>query len=714
MSDHELFLGWTPSAPAAPPGPSLSPARALPAVLPVSGPSLPVHVPEEVRQDTLRYDSSVANPYTRLGTWADKGAAGRPNTAAFPLTDEELLILHALNGIARRIVELPAYRATRKGWSVPDIPASEDKRLDTWAVCRRAIAMARLWGGAAVLMVTEDDIPRGRFRRDPEGWLQQPLDLRRVGALKTLQVFDAFEAEPWEYDEDVFSPTFRQPRIWRIYSQRWFGLVHASRIAWFRGNERPPSQAREAAWARNRMPDDGVLQVGWDALRRLTETMNAGSVLAAEFKEAILKLGGLASKSASDQADAVDRRLEIIAEGRDLLGLTVIGDGDAYESRIHNPAGFTQLTEPMMRMVAADYGWPQSLLFGDGPGGLATDDRGGRDQERQIYSDCQESNRPPIMRLYEVQYAAQDGPTGGRAPDEWDITFAPLDEPDEKTVAEVRRTVAETDEINIRSGIYGPEVPARQRYGRDGFQIDLRDIPVPDPEARMRRELEHAQQLQQALEGGGDPGRGGGDPGAAGGDRRQQSRNREEDEAADAEARADASGDGTVIVVPTPEPPAALRRAVEEAIGQSLRIPSNPAHVTVLYLGEGMEAEAVAEVVGAVEAEALDTEPHTLRAPVVRSFPPGPDGTPVIVEFEEAWQLMRLNERLLRRLAHLITARQFRRFRAHITLGYAAEPLSAEAMTALAALPAPELGVSVVVLEVRSAEEVVGTVQVGG
>lgn len=641
-----------------------------------------------------REDSSIANPVTLLGTWADKGSVARPNASAFPLTDEELLILYTLNGIARRIVELPAYRATRKGWSCPDVPATEDKRLDTWAVCRRAIAMARLWGGAPVLMVTEDDIPRGRFRRDPYQWLQQPLDLQRVGQLRTLQVFDAFEAEPWIYDEDMFSPTYRQPLLWRISSRRWFGLVHASRIAWFRGNERPPSQSEDGLWARNRMPDDSVLQVGWDALRRLTETMNAGSVLAMEFKEAVLKLAGLANKSTSDQADAVDRRLEIIAQGRDLLGLTVIGEGDSYESRTHSPAGFTQLTDPMMRMTAADYGWPQSTLFGDGPGGLATDDKGGRDQERQIWSDCQEQNRGPICRIYEVLYASQDGPTGGQAPEDWDLTFHPLDEPDEETVAKVRKTVAETDEINIRSGIYTPAVVAEQRYGSDGFTLEIRDVPIPstDPELEAALEAERRQQEQA--------GRGG------------ESEGEERDDALE-EWHLDANGDGTLVVVPAPEPPVELLARVEEAIGQRLRRPSNPAHITVIYLGEGLAPEAISEVVGAVEAEAVETRPHTLRQPALRAFAPGTDGTPVVVEFEDAWDLSYANERLLRRLAHRITARQHRKYRGHLTLGYAEQPLTAEALTRLAELKV-ELAISVVVLEVRNADESVTTVQVGG
>lgn len=715
MSDHELFLGWAPSSPAVPPAVAPAPAspgplgRALPAVLPVSAAALPV------RQDTidgatvLRYDSSIANPYTRLGTTADKGAAGRPNSAAWPLTDEELLILHALNGIARRIVELPAYRATRKGWTVPDIPATEDKRLDTWAVCRRAIALARLWGGAAVLMVTEDDVPRRfrpRYGGDPYLWLQQPLDLRRVGKLRTLQVFDAFEAEPWLYDEDILSPTFRQPLLWRISSNRWFGLVHASRIAWFRGNERPPSQARDGVWARNRMPDDSVLQVGWDSLRRLVETMNAGSVLAAEFKEAVIKLAGLAGKATGDQAELVDQRLEIMAEGRDLLGVTVIGDGDSYESKIHNPSGFTQLSEPMMRMAAADFGWPQSLLFGDGPGGLATDDKGGREQERQIMSDVQEQHRGPILRLYEVQYAAQDGPTRGITPPEWDIEFAPLDEPDEKAQAEVLKIVAETDEINIRSGVYGPQTVAEQRYSAEGFVLELRDIPIPDPDAEADKEIERAERLLAARAA---------PPAGGGADRRRGSADPTEDDEIDAEARADAAGDGTVIVVPAPEPPAALVAQVEQAIGQTLRRPSNPAHVTILYLGEGMEPDAVAEVVAAVEAEALETQPHTLRQPLLRAFPPGPDGVPVILQLEDAWDLARLNERLLRRLAHLITARQFRRYQPHVTLGYAAAPLTAEAQAALVQLKLPEgLAVPVVVVEIRNADEVVATVQIGG
>src|SRR5688572_20379937 len=91
---------------------------------------------------------SVANPLTGLGGWNDKGAAGRPNPWLLPLSDDELRTLYASNGVARRIVDIVPSRATRRGWTAPDIDATEHKRLRAWARTREAMQMARLHGGA--------------------------------------------------------------------------------------------------------------------------------------------------------------------------------------------------------------------------------------------------------------------------------------------------------------------------------------------------------------------------------------------------------------------------------------------------------------------------------------------------------------------------------------------------------------------------------------
>lgn len=642
---------------------------------------------------TRRDSASIFNEITGLGGDRDKGAVARPNTAILPLTDEELRVLFGHNGVSRRIVELPAERATRKGWSVPDIPATEDERLHTWERVCDAMTWARLYGGSALLLVTEDDVPRA-FRGNPQQWLLQPLDLRRVGKLHAIHAFDAFEAWPLHYSKDLRDPGFRGPLFWQFASDTFYGTVHASRVAWFRGHKRPPSEM-QGGWARsNRMPDDSVLQVVWDEVRRLSETAQGGAALAHGIRESIMKIAGLEALTTSDQASELNARISLMQRTLSLLGIAVMGESDEYETRTHSPSGFDGLMTAAWDMLGAATGWPQVVLRGQTPGGLSTDDQSGREGMRQVISGWQERCRSPIEYVYRVLYASQDGPTGGVIPTEWSLEFAPLDEPSAMEVAELRAKVAEMDVAYISAGVFTPEDVILSRF-QEAWSLEMLPVEVPDEDEQLEAQMEGARLAMEAVA-------------AAEGEEGEEEEGLQEDS-----YRLDA-GDGTVVVVPAAEPPSALRAAVETAIGQRLRIPTNPAHVTVLYLGEGLPDEAVSEVSAAVAAEAMEVVPTSLRMPVVRAFPHGSDGTPVVVELEDAYALAYLNERLLRRLAHVVTSRQHRRYRAHLTLGYAAEPLSAEALTKLSELKAGELVVPVVVLEVRTAGGPVAQVQVGG
>jgi len=462
-------------------------------LLGLSRPTLALPGPAETRADS---GGSVANPITGLGGGLDKGTSARPNPYVLALSDRELRALHTHNGMARRIVELLPNRATRRGWSCPDIPPAEDKRLRTWARAAEAMTMARLLGGAAVLMVTEDDVPAG-IRSRPWDWLREPLDLQRIGKLHALHVFDASEALPMSWESSLASPGWRLPALWHLTSSTtgWTATVHASRLLHFRGARRPPSEL-QSSWGRpNTMPDDSVLQAVWDEIRRLSETMAGGAVLAQELRESVLKVSGLANKLAGNEAAQVQARVSFMARTRSLLNMVLIGENDEYHTRSSPPTGFKDLSESAQAMLTTVLGWPRSMLTGEAPGGLSTDDASGLERERQIISDYQEQHREPLEALYTVAYAAQDGPTRGQVPAEWELSFAPLDEPKELEIAELRHKVAETDAIYLDRGVYGPDSVAESRFGGDGWSLDMEPVPVPDPvddaavQAAVEREL---------------------------------------------------------------------------------------------------------------------------------------------------------------------------------------------------------------------------------
>jgi phage-related protein (TIGR01555 family) len=669
-----------------------------------SGPVVVAAIPEappfppsplvHVRQD------STANPWTGLGDpTRDKGSVARPNVLERALTQDELLALWDNGGLARRMIELLPDRAIRRGWSVPDVPTEEEERLHLYDQVAEAWKMGDLWGGALLLMVTEDDVP-AMFRAPGEEWrwLQEPLNPARVGKLHALQVYDAREAVPFRFDGDIRSPNYRQPLLWQLMDRGVGGigrpvLVHHSRVLWFRGAKRPPSQVGRARWGTGTMPDNSILQAVWAEVRRLTETQQGGAILAMEIRQKVLKVANLEKKVTGDQSDAFKARMSLTQKLMGILGVLVIGEGDEYDSRSNATTGWKDLSDGAWDALAAARGWPKVVLRGDAPSGLNTDGASAWQSFHQTVSDAQERRRSLLNRLYTVIYSAQDGPTRGKVPKRWAISFHPLDEPSQKDLADVRERMARVDQIYVGLGAYTVREVVERRLGRDGFVLDMPNLPIPDPDAMAEQAIERAERMRQALEGGGDPGAGG-DP--------------EEGEREDW-LHLDAEG-SCWVMVPAADP--GLRAAVEAAIGQRLEVEDDP-HTTVLYLGESLPDEAVAEVVEVTTEEAASAEPHILQHGTLRAFPPGPGGVPIVIEFEDGWGLERLNGRLLRRLAHRVTARQHKRFRCHITVGYAPEPLSPEAQTKLLGVDVSAIRVPVAQLQVLNAGAVVTIVQVG-
>lgn len=645
-----------------------------------SAPRAPAPTPHAAPATEARLDG-VYNAFTGLGGQYDKGAASRPSTSVNPLTDQELRASYLYSGLPRRIVDVLPQKATRKGWSAPDVPSKEEDRLRVWERYCEGMTLARLYGGAVGLMVTDDDVPPA-FRARPEMWMREPLDLKRVGALRALHVFDALECRPWLFDEDLRSPGYRSPALWSISTGRRDLVVHSSRVIWFRGARRPTSELR-GGWRRaNSMPDDSILQAVWEEVARLLTVAQGGSILALELREAIVKVSGLAGIQASDQKAAFDARMRAMMTARSLLGLVILGENDHYESRSNNPQGWDKLHEGMVTLLCAALGWPRVMLTGEAPGGLSTDDKSGLERERQLVSDYQERHRPEITRLYEVLYASQDGPTGGQIPDEWTVTFAPLNEPTDAETAELRLKTAQMDVAYINAGVYTPEEIARQRFGPDGWRLDLEEVEVVDLEAETERAIEAAR-AELAAQGGNvatppDP------------------------------ERSDA-GDGWIVVVPVAD--LGLTSAVEEAIGQRLTVENVP-HITVLYLGSSLPPEAPYEIGDVVADEARLVERETIDEGELGAFPPGSDGTPIVLHLEEEC-LDRLNGALLRRLAHLVTARQYARYRPHVTIGYAPAPLSTEALSRLAAIDTSGIRIPVASLEVLGPDGYVSTFTVG-
>lgn len=439
------------------------------------GPRQPVRTTRHERRDSLY------NNLTNMGTAGDKSAVARPNPFVRPLDDEELRALFNHDGIARRIVDILPEYSTREAWAVEGVDPQEEKRLQLVSRVQEAMTLAQLYGGAAMLLVTVDDIPR-KWRSRPEDWLTQPLELDRVEELAAVHVFDTFEAHPLHEERDITNVDYRAPAYWSIGSEAFYGTVHASRVVQFVGRLRIPSER----WSRagfqsggifNRQQNVSYLQAVYDQIRYLSETMQGGAILAQELQKSIYKISGLDAITNGDQQSNLMTRLAAAQRASGVLGATAIGAEDDFMHVAGTPSGFRDLSEGAMQMLSFVTGIPQAIWFGEAPAGLSTDGDSAWKGFRQKISSYQEYNRSQIERIYQVMGSAKATP-GTIDPKDVSLVFHPLDEPTNLELAESRLRNAQADSIEIENGVLGPE-EVRQRYTDDrGYRMEL--DPLPD------------------------------------------------------------------------------------------------------------------------------------------------------------------------------------------------------------------------------------------
>ncbi len=426
---------------------------------------------------------SIANSLSGLGGENDKGTAARPS-ARHALSMSELSILWQQNGYAKRYVALPASDATRKGAKIVDETtdaqpmSDEDRRLNVWAHVGEADTWARLYGGSILVPTLEEDIPAAYASR-PAEWLRQPLDLTRIRRVKSLVVYDRWQATPFDFDRNVSSPRFREASMWSLPDGK---IVHASRVIYFAGARLPPT-LRET----NGGFDDSVLEGPWDKLRNKESIDQGAALLAQELKLNVVSVDGLADAGTNDQAAAFSTRMRLLAAGKSLLNLIVLGKGETFQTLATPISGFKELDENAMGALCAVTGFPRTKLFGESPGGLQASGEGQAQLWAILVSAHQNDDlREPCTRLYTILYAQKQGPTQGVIPAKWRLEWLPLDEPSGKVLAETREVVARTDQTYIDAGVYTAEDVARSRFGKKGWQPDILPVhaPVEDPAAR--------------------------------------------------------------------------------------------------------------------------------------------------------------------------------------------------------------------------------------
>ncbi len=393
--------------------------------------------------------------------------------------------IYAGDDMAAKIVDILPDESCREGFALTgidkdqaEILMSKAEQIGLVAKFNKAWKMARQYGGAGALLITDD-----------MGNLEAPM--RSNAFLKGITPLSMWElyAQFSDMDLSILSTGYFTPKVYTYQPRVSHGSddaqpmqrIHASRVIRFDGVPLPRRQSIKAMyWG------DSVLNRLMTAIRNYQLSHDAASATLQDFRIAIFKIKDLASKIASDDDDAIIKRMELVNMSRSVARAVMIdADGEDFEYKMSTLSGVNELLDKVENKLVAGTNIPRTILLGESPTGMGGSGRHEQENWYDYVANQQEVYfKPKLMQAFKMM-AFEAGIDFTNL----NIEFNPLWQMDQKETAELRKMTAETDAIYIDRGVVDPEEISMSRFGGDKYSVeteidkDLRAEPQLTPEA---------------------------------------------------------------------------------------------------------------------------------------------------------------------------------------------------------------------------------------
>lgn len=294
------------------------------------------------------------------------------------IPDDVLTMVYEGNGLFAKIIDTPAEEAIKHGFTLKDVSDQnvEDfyvealDELDWEEIAMTAIRWARLFGGSIAVMLINDG-----------GRLEDPLNWRNIKSIDDIRVYERAIVQPdyqsmYSYDpSDPFrtrGSRLGMPEFYQVTSRYGNFTVHDSRCLVFQ-NGILPENATNSLYQLWGIPEYVRIR---RALKDAELAHESAPKLLDRSVQAIYKMHGLSSLLATEQGEnQVLRRLQVIDMARGMLNSLVIdAEGEDYDFKTFQFSGITDVVSASCNMLSAITSIPQTILFGQGVGGMSSTD----------------------------------------------------------------------------------------------------------------------------------------------------------------------------------------------------------------------------------------------------------------------------------------------------------------------------------------------------
>lgn len=458
----------------------------------------------------IRVDSWM-NAITGMGGSADK------NSYTFDIPDvslpQDMLInLQRFNGLARRIACLRVDDALRNGWKLAiaqDADLGEKiehqgQELGIQKALRQCLIHMRSLRGGAIFPIINGG------KQSPEE-LASPLDPKTIKSVDGLAVYSAQQLHAIGYYNHPLSKHYATPSAYRVIPVGFLNATNDLNETVTYGSVLAANNQMGAT--SNALRTTGIFPeihesrllvasgpvvdprhrlslLGWgdsvfdQIIVELKDVGGAfGNVAQAlhEFSTVLLGIPGLLQILASGREAEVLKRLQMdkLAQSVSNQRIYDTGDGtgkggEAVERSNIPFTGIFDVLTLFMSKLAGAAGYSVTKLFGQSPKGLGNEGDSDRENDEDATKTFQTDEVEPLLRKFYGMLLTANGAT----PDDWEIKFNPLTNLSAAQEAVRRKTIAETDQINVNLGIYSPEEARVSRYVGDGFcaEIQTNDV----------------------------------------------------------------------------------------------------------------------------------------------------------------------------------------------------------------------------------------------
>lgn len=395
------------------------------------------------------------------------------------VSDTELADLYAGNGLFSTIIDAPADDATKNGIDLgidKDLQKQLDNHLQTiryQSKFAKALRWARLFGGAAVVMLVDD----GRLLQDPLNW-------RDVHGVEELLVYGRNEMYPlWVngYENNPDDEDYRRggtgiPEYYQVNSVYGNYVVHSSRCLVFHNSDIPESSTMANLYRTWGIPE--YLRIR-EELRNASIGPGYSIRLLERLSMVTYKMKNLAGVlSTADGEDTILQRMEMLDLARNLLNMVIIdADGEDVGVQSLSVAGVKDILDNACAMLSAVSHIPQTRLFGRSPAGENATGESDLENYKEFVGSLQNGDlRDNTRTLVELILRGMVWNREVKEIPEYTVTYksawSPSDEEkatQDQAVAAAQLTRAQTASTYVTSGIIEAEEVRRSMVRDEQF-----------------------------------------------------------------------------------------------------------------------------------------------------------------------------------------------------------------------------------------------------